>query len=157
MFVARMWTRRVALAAVAALSVMACERGSAAQASVTMRTAPARDADGEPPGTDRESIKRTVAEVTADVNRILAADAAGQRRLLPAHTRAVNGMLSRFETKVRAMHVSVDPDWVAVIDSVQSDLARMPAMSPAELHAFMPGHTRRVMRIVACVDMVRGG
>lgn len=156
MFVARLWTRGVALAALAALSVSACERGSAAQSSVAMRVASAPGADAGPPGTDRDSIKRTVAEVTADINRILAADAAGQQRLLAAHTRAVNGMLTRFETKVRAMHVSVDPDWVAVIDSVQSDLARMPAMSPADLHAFIPAHARRVMRIVACVDMVRG-
>jgi hypothetical protein len=100
-------------------------------------------------------IKQTVFDVTADVNKLSTASAVEQKRLLPAHISAVNGMLDRFETKVRAMHVKVDPDWVAVIDSVRSDVAKMPHMSAEQLHAFLPEHNRRVMRIVACVDMAR--
>lgn len=147
-----------------AVVVCGCNKGSAEPASSMKAGAPAvapapRAGAAEPRAiaTDRAAIGRTVAEVTADVNRIAGAPAATQRRLLPEHTRAVNGMLSRFEAKVRAMHVTVDPDWVAVIDSVNSDLAVMPSMNERELHAYMPGHVKRVMRIVACVDMVRGG
>ncbi|HEU4642132.1 MAG TPA: hypothetical protein VFS44_06720 [Gemmatimonadaceae bacterium] len=140
--------------AVLAAALWGCNKGSAAPAAAADSGA-ATMAAPRANVPDRAEIARTVAEVTADVNRIAAAPAATQRRLLPAHERAVTGMLTRFEDRVRAMHVTVDPDWVAVIDSVRSDLGAMPTMSDADLHAYMPGHVKRVMRIVACVDMVR--
>lgn len=148
---ARSWPR---CAVLALLALGACNLGSAETTSGAddgARAAPA----AESLATDRSAIARTLAEVTADVNRIQRATPAEQQRLLPGHERLVNGMLARFETKVRAMHVRVDPDWVSVIDSVRTDLARMPRMSGAELHAYIPAHTRRLMRIVACIDMVR--
>ncbi len=102
-----------------------------------------------------EDIKRSVAAITADVNHIQMASPADQKKLLPEHNRLVTEMLSRFEVRIRAMHVTADPDWVAVIDSVKTDMKRMPSMSVAELHTFLPEHTRRVMRIAACIDMAR--
>ncbi len=138
------------------LSVAACQKGAPAPISSAPPAASRAQEHTEnptPPHNAAAEIKRTVAEVTADVNRIQAAPPPEQQRLLPQHTRLVTDMLQRFEARVRAMHVTVDPDWVAVIDSVKMDLDRMPRMRAAELHAYLPAHARRVMRIVACIDM----
>jgi hypothetical protein len=35
---------------------------------------------------------------------------------------------------------------------VRTDLDRMPAMKPADLHAYLPGHLGRLMHIVSCID-----
>ena len=157
-----MWHRGMILgsALVALVSIIGCDMGNAA---------PSPPGTSEPVGklasnpgspavvdTTRSAlIKRTVLEVTKDVQRLSAASADEQKQLLGAHISAVNGMLSRFEDNVRAMHVTMDPDWVAVIDSVKNDVARMPDMPTEQLHDFLPEHNRRVMRIVACVDMTR--
>jgi hypothetical protein len=52
------------------------------------------------------------------------------------------------------MHVTADPDWVAVIDSVRTDLRMLPTLDDARTRGFLPGHLQRVMRIVACIAMV---
>lgn len=101
-------------------------------------------------------IKRTVAEVTNDVIALRSATPAAAIGQLPAHARLVNGMLTNFETRIRAMHVDADPAWSSVIDSVRTDLARLPALTSDSLAAFLPKHLNRVMRIVACIQMVRG-
>lgn len=159
-----MWYRGVVVggALIALVPIAGCGGGSAAP-----RPAGAADPVGKlvssevanaataPDTSGNGVIKQTVFDVTADVNKISVAGAAEQKELLPAHISAVAGMLDRFETKVRAMHVKMDPDWVAVIDSVKNDMKRMPDMSTDQLHAFLPEHNRRVMRIVACVDMTR--
>jgi len=101
-------------------------------------------------------IKRTVTEVTNDVIALRSATAAAAIQQLPAHERLVNGMLTDFETRIRAMHVDADPAWTSVIDSVRTDLARLPSLKSDSLAAFLPKHLNRVMRIVACIQMVKG-
>lgn len=145
----------------ALVSVAGCNKGNAAPQPAGTRDPVGKLASSDgghsaaPDTSGNGLIKQTVFEVTADINKISSASAAEQKRLLPAHISAVTGMLDRFETKVRSMHVKVDRDWVAVIDSVRSDVSKMPDMSTEQLHAFLPEHNRRVMRIVACVDMTR--
>jgi hypothetical protein len=159
-----MWHRGVVFgsALVALVSMVGCDRGNAApRPSGTSDPVGKLASNAGSPAVavvdtaGNALIKRTVLEVTEDVNRLSAASAAEQKQRLGAHISAVNGMLSRFEDKVRAMHVTMDPDWVAVIDSVKNDVARMPDMPTGQLHDFLPEHNRRVMRIVACVDMTR--
>jgi len=99
------------------------------------------------------AIKRSIDSVTADIDSMSSAGGDAQRRMLPAHEALLSEFLTRNDAKMRAMHEQIDPDWLTVIDSVRNDLARMPNMSSAQLHAFFPEHARRVMRIVACIDM----
>ena len=102
------------------------------------------------------AIEATVTAVTNDVRALQKASPDAAVGKLPAHEQLVNGMLTEFESRIRAMHVQADPAWSSVIDSVRTDLARLPAMKPDALHGFLPQHSNRVMRIVACIQMVKG-
>lgn len=110
----------------------------------------------EPVSKPDSQVTATVLAVTNDVKALRVATPAAAQGKLPAHEQLVNGMLTNFETKIRAMHVEADPAWLSVIDSVRTDLARLPAMKTDSLATFLPGHLNRVMRIVACIQMVRG-
>jgi hypothetical protein len=46
------------------------------------------------------------------------------------------------------MDLPVDPRWDATVDSIRSDVTRMPGMAGTELQAFMSEHRARVMRIM---------
>lgn len=100
-------------------------------------------------------VKATVAAVTKDVIGLRDAAPGTATGKIPAHEQLVNGMLNDFEKRIRSMHVQADPAWVSVIDSVRTDLARLPAMKSDSLAAFLPKHLNRVMRIVACIQMVK--
>jgi len=100
-------------------------------------------------------VTATVAAVTSDVKALRTATPDAAIGKLPAHEQLVNGMLTNFEKRIREMHVQADPAWTSVIDSVRTDLARLPAMKSDSLAAFLPRHLNRVMRIVACIQMVK--
>ena len=118
--------------------------------SGAMASAPAGASKTDP------AIDSTVVAVTNDVRTLQKASPEAAVAKLPEHEQLVNGMLTTFESRIRAMHVQADPAWVSVIDSVRTDLARLPAMKPDALHGFLPQHLNRVMRIVACIQMVKG-
>ena len=109
-----------------------------------------------PAGKPDSIVEATVTAVTNDVRALQKASPAVAMGKLPAHEKLVGGMLTNFETRIRAMHVQADPAWSSVIDSVRTDLARLPGMKAESLPAFLPQHLNRVMRIVACIQMVRG-
>ncbi|HEY7894030.1 MAG TPA: hypothetical protein VIC24_03950 [Gemmatimonadaceae bacterium] len=151
-----MANRVVVLAAcVAMISAAAgCERGQASPVSAaTMARKPVSRFKDAADSMQMVAIKHSIDSVTSDLDSMSAANGDAQRHMLPAHETLVSEFLSRNDAKMRAMHVKIDPDWLTVIDSVRNDLARMPNMSSTQLHAFFPEHARRVMRIVACIDM----
>ncbi|MBK5188570.1 MAG: hypothetical protein JJD97_09995 [Gemmatimonadaceae bacterium] len=113
-------------------------------------------AAAQPAAKPDSAIERTVTTVTNDVRALRAAPPAVAIRELPAHAKLVNGMLTEFESRIRSMHVQADPAWTSVIDSVRTDLVRLRAMKAEALPAFLPQHLNRVMRIVACIQMVKG-
>jgi hypothetical protein len=100
-------------------------------------------------------VDSTVTAVTNDVLALRHAPAADVVAKLPAHEQLVTGMLDTFESRIRAMHVTADPAWTSVIDSVRADLVQLPKMPAASLATFLPHHLNRVMRIVACIQMVK--
>lgn len=135
----------VALAVVIVMT--ACDRVRATPAHGTAHTRSPSDS------AQMAAIKRSIDSVTDDVSRLARTGGAEMKTLLPAHERLVKEFLARNDAKMRSMHEKIDPDWLTVIDSVQTDLARMPSMSPDELKAYFPAYERRLMRIVACIDM----
>jgi hypothetical protein len=137
----------------------ACEAGASqrSSASTTESTAAtgAVASMAAPQGKPDSAVEATVTAVTNDVRALQKASPAIAMGKLPAHEKLVDGMLTNFETRIRAMHVQADPAWSSVIDSVRTDLARLPRMNTEALPAFLPQHLNRVMRIVACIQMVR--
>jgi hypothetical protein len=137
----------------------ACQAGSsqpatASAAQSTVSTG-ALATMATPVGKPDSEVEATVTAVTNDVRALQKASPADAMGKLPAHEKLVNGMLTNFESRIRAMHVQADPAWSSVIDSVRTDLSRLPRMKPEALPAFLPQHLNRVMRIVACIQMVR--
>jgi hypothetical protein len=137
----------------------ACEAGSSQRSRASVAESDPSPgtlaAMAMPAGKPDSSVKATVTAVTNDVRALQKAPPAVAMGKLPAHEQLVNGMLNNFESRIRAMHVQADPAWSSVIDSVRTDLARLPAMKPEALPGFLPQHLNRVMRIVACIQMVR--
>jgi hypothetical protein len=137
----------------------ACQGGSSQHSSASGAESTASSGTlatmAAPSGKPDSAVEATVAAVTNDVRALQKAPPAVAMGKLPAHEKLVNGMLTDFETRIRAMHVQADPAWSSVIDSVRTDLARLPAMKAEALPGFLPQHLNRVMRIVACIQMVR--
>ena len=132
---------------------LGCERGQASPVRSATRDRPRSRFTDAADSLQMVAIKRSIDSVTADLDSMSSANGDAQRHMLEAHEELVSDFLTRNDAKMRAMHVKIDPDWLTVIDSVRADLARMPNMSSSQLHAFFPEHARRVMRIVACIDM----
>lgn len=124
------------------------ERSSVATAAAAT---PSRQASAQADS----SVDATVIAVTNDVTALRDAPTAAVADKLAAHEQLVSGMLDTFESRIRAMHVTADPAWTSVIDSVRTDLVRLPKMPAASLATFLPQHLNRVMRIVACIQMVK--
>jgi hypothetical protein len=137
----------------------ACQAGSSksssTSASETTTASTATASMAAPEGKPDSATEATVVAVTNDVRALQKAPPDVAMGKLPAHEKLVRGMLTDFESRIRAMHVAADPAWSSVIDSVRTDLARLPAMKAEALPAFLPRHLNRVMRIVACIQMVR--
>jgi len=124
------------------------DRGSVMSAAAATPSTPA-------PSESDSSVDATVAAVTKDVTTLRDAPPATVADKLPAHEQLVTRMLDTFESRIRAMHVTADPAWTSVIDSVRTDLVQLPKLPSASLATFLPQHLNRVMRIVVCIQMVK--
>jgi hypothetical protein len=51
--------------------------------------------------------------------------------------------------EMRDMNMTTDAAWNAMVDSLRSDLIRMPGMGAAELATLMPAHRERVERLMS--------
>lgn len=77
--------------------------------------------------------------------------------MMPEHRQMVGNMLAQMNRAMQDMNMPGDTAWNATADSVRDDLTRMQQMSPEALAAFMPGHGRRVMRLMEMHrEMVQG-
>lgn len=98
------------------------------------------------------AIKESMDSLTPEVGRMQSAAAAAQHGMLADHERLARAFLARIDTRIADIHTPVDPAFTALVDSVRTDLDRMPAMAPAPLHAYLPAHLGRLMHIVSCID-----
>lgn len=78
------------------------------------------------------------------------------KAMLPAHRQMVANMLSQLDGEMRKMNMRPDAKWTALADSIRQDLVRMPEMGASEMHAFMPAHGARVMRLMAMHRQMMG-
>lgn len=70
------------------------------------------------------------------------------RSMLPTHRQMMANMITQMNSDMSAANMPVDAAWNAMMDSLRTDLDAMSDMRPAELHAMMPEHRRRTMRVM---------
>jgi hypothetical protein len=68
--------------------------------------------------------------------------------MLAMHRSMVANLMSQCNDEMRTMHMPADPTWQATTDSLRQDLIRLPNMTASQLHAFMPEHTARILRLM---------
>ncbi|HUP50891.1 MAG TPA: hypothetical protein VM198_00340 [Longimicrobiales bacterium] len=83
------------------------------------------------------------------LNRMATVPADSLMDVLPTHRQMVANMLSQMNREMRDMNMTTDAAWNAMVDSLRSDLIRMPGMGAAELVTLMPGHRERVQRLMS--------
>lgn len=77
--------------------------------------------------------------------------------MLATHRQLVANMIAQMNREMRDMGMASDAAWDASVDSLRSDLTRMPEMSGPELQAMMPDHDRRVLRLMEMHRRMMGG
>lgn len=87
-------------------------------------------------------------EMSAHMQMMRGAGADSMRAMLPLHRQRVANMLAQMNREMRDMGMAADAQWSATVDSLRSDLTRMPEMSGEELRSMMPAHHDRVMRLI---------
>ena len=87
-------------------------------------------------------------DMLAQVRRMDGIAADSMQATLPVHRQRVGNMLAQMGVDMRSMNMPGDASWNALVDSVRSDVIRMPELSAAELQASMPDHLGRVTRLL---------
>jgi hypothetical protein len=87
-------------------------------------------------------------QMGAHMQAMHGASADSMRAMLPMHRQMVANMIAQMRREMRDVKMTADAQWNATVDSLRSDLTSMPEMSAQELHAFMPEHHSRVLRLM---------
>jgi hypothetical protein len=87
-------------------------------------------------------------EMTAHVGRMSTMPADSLQATLPTHRQMVGNVLARMNADMRSMNMGADADWVALVDSIRSDVVALPDLGAPELAATMPEHLGRVSRLL---------
>ena len=96
------------------------------------------------------------AQMQAHIREMEAASGDSLLSMRDQHRQMVANMLAQMNSEMRDMGMTADPAWTATIDSLRTDLTRMPEMSASEMKAMMPDHHRRVERLmVSHEEMMR--
>jgi len=72
--------------------------------------------------------------------------------VLATHRQMVANMLAQMNREMTQMAMPADTAWLATVDSLRSDLIRMPGMDGEALGTMMPTHLERVSRLMAMHD-----
>ena len=84
----------------------------------------------------------------AHMQRMRGTRADSMQAMLPMHRQMAANMLAQMNREMRDMNMTADARWNATVDSLRTDLTRMPEMSGSELEAMMAGHQDRMMRLM---------
>jgi len=124
---------------------------------VVLSACNARDEPGAVADTGMQGMKgmegmggmmEMMSQMQSHMRMMEAAGADSMKAMLPMHRQMVANMISQMNSEMRGMNMKADSAWQATIDSLRQDLVRMPEMSAAELHTFMPRHGARMTRLM---------
>jgi hypothetical protein len=93
-----------------------------------------------------------MSQMQQHVNVMAGLSADSMRALLPMHRQMTANELSEMNQEMQRMKMTADSGWNALVDSVRTDLRTMPEMVAEPLHAMMPRHMARVMRLMQMHD-----
>lgn len=151
-------TYRGLAAAALVLALAACRSRGGEEAATTTpaETAPPAETTGAAPmpgmpgpgGMPGMPGGSMMATMQSHMRMMQGMGADSMKAMLPQHRQMVANMLAQMNQEMRRMNMAQDPAWTATVDSIRQDLTTMPSMSASELHAFMPRHGARVMRLV---------
>lgn len=140
-----MRTRTIQILLGVALGVAACGRSenmaddtAAARADTGMMGMPGMAMGDTSMMSQMQSHMRMMEGVSGD----------SMMKMLPMHRMMLANMISQFNNDMRAMNMAPDAGWQATVDSVRSDLTRMPELSASQISQMMPGHQARMMRLM---------
>lgn len=155
--VLRTFAHRSLVPLVAALVLAACSGDKAGDAADADQAVAAQDTAGamsgmegmqDMPGMPGMGGSGMMAQMQAHMRMMDGAGADSIQSMLPAHRQMVANMIAQANKDMRDMNMPGDAAWTATVDSLRQDLTRMPEMSGAELHQFMPAHGARVRRLM---------
>lgn len=69
--------------------------------------------------------------------------------MIATHEQMLSQMMDRMGADMRGMHMTGDARWMALMDSVKTDLAELPALQGSDLATRMQSHAARVERLMA--------
>jgi hypothetical protein len=143
----------VALLVTSVLALSACANDGDTDRAMDTGETPADmpHRDGQPGmGTDMAGMQSAgmMQDMTSHMQMMQSVSADSMMTLMPAHRQMGENMLQQMDEEMRGMNMQPDAQWNAKADSVRQDMTRMPAMSPAQLQAFMPEHRGRMMRLM---------
>lgn len=87
-------------------------------------------------------------EMMAHMQMMTGAGADSMQAMLPMHRQMVANMLSQMNSEMREMSMTTDAQWDATVDSLRTDLTRMPELDGQELQELMPAHHDRMKRLM---------
>lgn len=144
--------RVTGLILVPALLLGACRRsdGDAETAAVPADTGgpAAADTAGMPGMGGMAGMGGMMDQMMSHMRAMQGTGADSMKAMVPMHRQMVANMLTQMNKEMRDMNMTAEAQWNATVDSLRDDLTRMPDMSAQEMHAFMPAHHDRVMRLM---------
>ena len=99
-------------------------------------------------GMQRGGMMEMMTQMQSQMQMMQGMSADSMHAALPQHRQISANMLAQMNREMQGMNMAGDTAWNATVDSLRQDLTRMPEMSAQELHAFMPEHQRRMMRLM---------
>jgi hypothetical protein len=141
------WSRGSALVALLALAAACGAPDAGGSAADDMTDMPGMSTPGAEPAAGM--AQGGMDPMQAHLERMATLPADSLTSALPTHRQMVANMLAQMNREMREMAMPADSAWNAVVDSLRSDLTRMPEMGGAELQALMPAHRERVEQLMA--------
>lgn len=88
-------------------------------------------------------------QVETHVQLLASANGDSLKALVPADQRVVTNLIADCEMMMRQMKIDPPRKWTNAVTDLRQDLAKMPAMSPSQLQAFMPEHRKRIEEMLS--------
>ena len=104
-------------------------------------------------GTDADMM----GPIELHMQTMMSSGADSMATMLPMHRQMTANMIAQANREMREMNMTGDAAWTTTVDSLRSDLTRMPDMSAGELQSFMPAHHGRMMRLMEMHREMMGG